>query len=164
MPPGQSVGRASRRVHVPGTTLRQRQLRKARWFLIAPVGPEGSPERRRTAGLLDCIGPLAKAHDATLVASHLQYTPQSITQEILTALQTSELVIADLTDLRANCLFEVGIRHALGLPMVLLAVAGTSLPFDLQDMRTLFYRDDLRGWQELSAGLARAIEASVNRR
>lgn len=43
----------------------------------------------------------------------------------LSDLRTSQLVIADLSLERPSCYFEVGLAQAIGLPVVLIAAAGT---------------------------------------
>jgi hypothetical protein len=48
----------------------------------------------------------------------------------------AELVLADLTDLNANALYQLGIRHATQKPAIHVARFGTVLPFDNALSRT----------------------------
>ena len=53
----------------------------------------------------------------------------------------ADLVIADLTDLNPNVFYELGVRHALRNGTILVAIEGTKLPFDVGDLRAVFYKD-----------------------
>jgi len=63
----------------------------------------------------------------------------SITQIIVEQLCRSRLVIADVTWQNPNVWYEVGIRHAVCSPTILIAQHGTVLPFDSDDVQTEFY-------------------------
>ena len=62
-----------------------------------------------------------------------------IREQILEDIQTADLVIADLTELTTNGYYELGARHASGLPTVLLAQTGHAIPFDMKDHRFVIY-------------------------
>lgn len=70
--------------------------------------------------------------------THRQEAP-FITQEIFNRLHRAELVVADLTGLRPNCFLELG--YALGRQhqLMVLARAGTKLPFDTAAVDTAFW-------------------------
>ena len=82
-----------------------------------------------------------------------------IVPRILWQLRESAFVIADLTDLRPNVLFELGYAIALDKPVVMTAKRDTELPFDVRDMPTVFWdpidmldlQDKLRAKVELIA-------------
>ena len=66
------------------------------------------------------------------------YEEPWINQEIFKQLHRSQVVLADLTGLRANCLVEVGYAFGRGLRTLLLAKEGVVLPSDLQMRPALF--------------------------
>src|SRR5437899_4978844 len=62
--------------------------------------------------------------------------PKALTPETLSHLTSDSLMVVDLggmtpeADLDSIVMYELGIRHALGLPVVLMAWKGQQLPFD----------------------------------
>lgn len=64
---------------------------------------------------------------------------QNILRDIVTAIETSDLVLADLTGANANVYYELGIAHALGKPVILLTQSISELPFDLRAYRVVAY-------------------------
>lgn len=65
----------------------------------------------------------------------------SINKSVIQHIYNADLVIADLTDLNPNVLYELGVRHALRNGTILVALEGTKLPFDVGDLRAVFYKD-----------------------
>ncbi len=65
--------------------------------------------------------------------------PDPIVQDILQELESAEIIIADLTNLNANVLYELGIAHTRCDSVILVACKGQSLPFDLAAIRCTFF-------------------------
>ena len=80
--------------------------------------------------------------------------PGFIINDIVYEIQSSQLVIADITPTdNPNVYFEVGYAVALRKPTILLAKKGTSLPFDIAGFRVLFYENSIGGKSKLEEGL-----------
>lgn len=62
-----------------------------------------------------------------------------ITDDLIREISGASLCIADITDLNANVMWEVGFAMALGKPILLITQSISQLPFDLKDMRTIGY-------------------------
>lgn len=73
----------------------------------------------------------------------------SINKQILELIYNSNLVIANLTSLNPNVMYELAFRHSTGKPVITIAERGTKIPFDVIDARTIFYRYDPLGMEEL---------------
>lgn len=131
-------------------------------FVVTPIGTAESRERRATEGLLSSvIRPALDPLGFRVEAAHEIAEPGSITSQIIERLLDWDLVIANLTGLNANVMYEVGVRHSVGKPIIVIAEEGTDLPFDVQDERTVFYVNDMRGVDELRGKLPRIVQGAL---
>lgn len=92
-------------------------------------------------------------------ADSSQY-PRAIVADILEELERAEIVIADLTGLNPNVLYELGIAHVRCDSVVLVCERGQALPFDLASIRCLFYDLSIpEGKEEFGLSLGRMLES-----
>jgi len=82
-----------------------------------------------------------------------------IMEDILTNISAADIVLADLTGKNANVFYEVGICHALGKPVLLLAQSVDDVPFDLRHRRVLLYEYSPRGCKRLEGTLRQNMNA-----
>ena len=85
----------------------------------------------------------------------------SINKSVIQHIYNADLVIADLTDLNPNVFYELGVRHALRNGTILVALEGTKLPFDVGDLRSVFYKDRVGAEKEAVPEIQRLIRALV---
>lgn len=64
--------------------------------------------------------------------------------DILQRIVTADLVICDLSSRNANVMYELGVRQAFNLPVVLIKDQRTERVFDIQGLRTVDYDEKLR--------------------
>jgi nucleoside 2-deoxyribosyltransferase len=82
--------------------------------------------------------------------------------DILESIRKADVVLADLTGKNANVFYEVGICHALGKPVLLLAQSIEDVPFDLRHRRVLLYEYTPKGCKRLEDMLEHNMNAVVS--
>jgi hypothetical protein len=82
---------------------------------------------------------------------------QNILKDIVLAINNSDLIVADLTDLNANVFYELGLAHALRKDVILLTQQLDELPFDLRSYRVISYSTNFRKIEELDLNLKRML-------
>ncbi|TDQ37384.1 hypothetical protein [Aureibacillus halotolerans] len=132
-------------------------------FIITPIGNAGSPTRRSADGVIKSVlKPELKKLGYEVSVSHEMTDSGSITRQILDKIISSDMVIANLTELNPNVMYELAVRHGARKPVVQVAVEGTKLPFDIIDERTLFFVNDMQGVTELKDKIGEVIESAEN--
>jgi hypothetical protein len=107
----------------------------------------------------EVIKEVCRRYEVKAVRADEIYGPGIIIGDVVQQITDSQLVIADITALNANVFFEVGYALALNKPIILLAKRGTSIPFDVQAFRILFYDDSIAGKAKLEEGLRNHLKA-----
>jgi tetratricopeptide (TPR) repeat protein len=131
-----------------------------RCFVIMPIGKEGSEEHAHFRSVFDVIikPSVEEAGFKVWRADESAFTG-SMTREIVEALATSELVIADLTNRNPNVYLELGIRHCLRRSGTIhLISADQALPFDVAGYRAIKYSTDF----DKIDGVRNELVAAIN--
>ena len=136
-------------------------VQKEQCFIITPIGDENSEIRRHIEGIID--GPITEAlgEQYEIVVSHRIREPGIITEQIKKMIFDSRLVIANLTTLNPNVMYELGLRCGIGKPVILIAENGTKLPSDLTLDRTVLYHNTVSGGRTLTNEL-RKVHAAID--
>lgn len=131
-------------------------------FIITPIGEEGSPENKAAMELIEhVISPVLQNHGFKPVPASKIYESGSINNQIIKRVIGDELVIANLTGLNPNVMYELGIRHAAKKTVIIMAEHGTKLPFDLKDERTIFYHNSMGGPDKAKVDLENMIAPAL---
>jgi hypothetical protein len=111
-----------------------------RCFVISPIGSRDSDTRIRADDVRDfVITPAVEPLGYKVQRADIFPEPGMIMQQVVEAIIDADLVIADLTDLNANVLYELAIRHETGKPVIMIAEESTKVPFDISQSRTIFF-------------------------
>jgi hypothetical protein len=128
-------------------------------FVIAPIGEETSAERKRVETIIrDVLKPTLGDNYQVFAAHHIK-KPGIITSQIVEMIFESDLVIADLTNVNGNVMYELAIAHLKEKQVLIIANKDTKLPFDISHNRVIFYEDNISG----SFSLKKEIEEAIKR-
>lgn len=126
-------------------------------FITTPIGNNNSEIRRAAEGAIDsAIIPalIENGYDRNKVyVAHRISDLGSINNQIIKHTIECDLVIANLTTLNPNVMYELAVRDAAMKPAILICDEETVLPFDVKEQRTLFYKNDMYGVIELKNSL-----------
>jgi hypothetical protein len=131
-------------------------------FVACPLDEDGTPVRTRTEGVLKyLIRPVLEDLGYNVVAPHEVQSPGDIPTDVVTHLVKDELVIADLTGVNPNVMYELGIRHSAREPVITICGEKRRLPFDIAQNRTIFYNPDTWLGQEETQAILRGHVETV---
>jgi len=103
---------------------------------------------------------VCQSYDFAINRTDKNPTTQRIYARIIEGIQHATFVIADVTYQSLNVYYELGFAEALGKDMIVIAKEGTELPFDTNDIPTMFFRNQTR----LEEALRTRIERLTGRR
>jgi hypothetical protein len=116
-----------------------RDTSKKLCFIVGPIGSPGEPVNDHANFLLEYIikPVMADFPEYRVVRQDENTTPGMIDTQIIVALRDADLVIADLSHLNPNALYEIGIRHMVSKPIIHMQLQDQRIPFDLSLYKTV---------------------------
>lgn len=132
-------------------------LQQPNCFVVMPFGRTPKEIKWFQGWYEIVIEPAIKECGYKAILSAAQEQPEAINDEIRRHLIFDPMVIVDLGGIHPedppnpNVMYELGIRHAFGLPVVLLAWETQQLPFDISNQRAI-----MGGREMLDIGPTRA--------
>lgn len=118
-------------------------------FIVMPSGRDASDQKWFRGWYEVVIKPSVVEVGYQPVLAAAEEQPGAINDEIRAHLALDPMVVVDLAgtepeeDPNPNVMYELGIRHALGLPLVMMAWKGQRLPFDVSNQRVIMEERDL---------------------
>ncbi|MFC3768381.1 hypothetical protein [Paenibacillus sp. GCM10012303] len=145
------------------TEVDQQGYSSKKCFIVTPIGGDNTDIRRAAEGVIDAVVvPILTNHfgflNSNITVAHRMPHPGSINKQVIQRILEDDLVIANLTGLNPNVMYELAIRHASRKPVITICENGTKLPFDIIEERTIFYANDMYGTVDLSNKLRVVIE------
>ena len=103
-------------------------------------------------------------HEIEFMRSKDEKKTGEITAEFINGILRAEIAIVDVSMTNSNVFYELGLRHAFRRrTTVIIAREGTILPFDIGQMRVIFYEDATETQQKDAAKkIAECIAKSLN--
>lgn len=88
------------------------------------------------------------------------FTPADITEDVKRLIMGSRAVIADLSGMKPNVIYELGFSHGCEKRVILVSSDSLdNLPFDFRQQRVIPYHASKSGLEELRSKLAEALKA-----
>ncbi|MDO5968869.1 hypothetical protein Q4Q35_03535 [Flavivirga aquimarina] len=147
-----------------------RRKKKSTVFVIMPFSENGTDEHSHFLSIYtDYIKPTIEESEGVALRGDDIIEPGSITIDLIEHLANTDIVIADLTNLNPNVLYELGIRHSLvskGTILILDESKTPNIPFDLSNYRVIKYKGDPQGLTHLKSELGKyfkQIASSINK-
>lgn len=134
---------------------------KRKCFIVTPIGSADDPIRRHIDGIIDQAIYPALNEKYDIDVAHRRYEIGSINDRVVKSIYNADLVIANLTGLNPNVMYELAIRYSFGKPAMVIAEKGTKLPFDVIDENTIFYINDPAGANDLKNNII-AFESNID--
>lgn len=143
-------------------------MSSGRLFVIMPFGvkPTGSLSEVLDFDRLyqEVLRPIAMEAGWEVLRVDEVVEPGSITTQAFRELFAADLVVADVTSTNSNVYYELGIRQALSPSgTVLVALAGTVLPFDISNQRVIFYERDFAADRSFASKYLEALDVEAAR-
>jgi hypothetical protein len=84
-------------------------------------------------------------------------TGHIVIEDIWTKINQAAFIIADVTGRNPNVMYELGIAHTVGKPVILITQDMKTIPFDFSHLRHYEYADNSDGKELFGAELKRII-------
>ena len=127
-------------------------------FFVSSIGSDGSEERQTSDFVMrNIISPVANKSGYETLRSDIINTANTIDQDIISQLNDSDIVIADVTGTNPNVMFEIGYRTAVNKPLIVMAQSVNDLPFDIHNIRVFTYPTKLPDLNDLQSRLGNMI-------
>ncbi|MBO6660613.1 MAG: hypothetical protein JJ909_00275 [Roseivirga sp.] len=90
------------------------------------------------------------------------YSKQRIVDDIWKSIRNCRFVLAELSGKNPNVMYEVGLAHAIGKPVIIITRNSDDVPFDLKALRYLFYDTNDPFWGEnLKTGIQNLVQKVI---
>jgi hypothetical protein len=101
----------------------------------------------------DHVAPTVKGLGLTIKRADDIFGTQPIVDDIWEGICESSIILADVTGRNPNVMYEIGLAHTIGKPVVIITQSIDDVPFDLRHYRCIIYSYNPRGIKELEERL-----------
>jgi len=123
-------------------------------FLIQPPHREFEPARI-------AISNAASEAGLSLLRADPLSQAKSLVDQVYAALESADLVIADVSFASPNAMYELGFAHGARRPVIMISSETPQVPFDIASLRILHYGRDLPELEALQHELASLLEQAL---
>lgn len=123
-------------------------------FLIQPLHRAFEPVRMAVVDAAQRAGLSLVRPDSTAETG-------TIVEQILDALGSADIVIADVSEANPNVMYELGFVHGTQRPVILISSDLPQVPFDIASLRAIHYGHDLKDLNEFRLEMEEALRTAV---
>lgn len=137
-------------------------------FVVMPFGRTEEEVRWYEGWYKEVVRPAVEEAGFEPVLSATEEKPSAINDEIRRHLALDPMVVVDLAGFKPsdqpnpNVMYELGIRHAMNLPVVMMAWKGQKLPFDVGNQRAVMEDRDFLSLSENRDKLVAFLESAAD--
>lgn len=138
-------------------------------FTVPPVAPEPDlvavmmPFAHEFARTFDEVRAACDALGLRCERGDSRWEDSMVIQDVFNLIYRSAVVVADLSGRNPNVMYECGIAHTLGRPVIPITRDSQALPFDLAHHRALAYLPNGEGFAEMRAALEIRLRSLTGR-
>ena len=126
-------------------------------FIVMPFDPMFNTQYERV------IRPAVESVGLDCVRGDEIFSKPNIMADIWKSMREARVIIAELTGRNPNVLYEVGLAHAVGKPIIFLTRDENDVPFDLKALRYRYYDTNDPFWGEnLKNSIQEMIKAALD--
>lgn len=109
------------------------------------------------------IAPSVQSCQWTIERADDYFSAGPVLEQVWERINESSFVLADLTGQNPNVMYEIGIAHTVGRPVMLITQNVEDIPFDLRHLRYVHYRNDAEGLSTLTKMIQSALTRLHNK-
>ncbi|CAL7899757.1 hypothetical protein [Fusobacterium necrophorum] len=118
--------------------LKEKSNQKEKCGIIRPISAMGDCSQQYWEEVEEIIkDSLSDDYDCSLVSENA--SPDIIQNTIIQRLYNDSIIVCDISQKNPNVMLELGIRLAFNRKIILICQEGEKVPFDVTNIRTLFY-------------------------
>ncbi|MBA1195557.1 hypothetical protein G7011_00320 [Pseudomonas plecoglossicida] len=136
-----------------GLELDRIQQREDLMFVLTPFHEDLKDE-------FDVVSDVGKNFGFQVLRGDEKLESGDIFRKILVLIASARIVVANISGRNPNVFYELGIAHALGKQVILLAQSESQVPFDVQSKPIVFYRNNRDLSERLASMIGRAMVSS----
>lgn len=91
------------------------------------------------------------------------FSASAIIDDIWSAINGAEVIIADCTGQNPNVFYEIGVAHTLGKPVITISQTLDDVPFDVKHRRAILYETTASGMVHFEEKLAKTLKSELLR-
>lgn len=107
---------------------------------------------------IDHVRPILERHGMTVDRADEIFGTQPIIEDIWEAINSAEVIIADVTGKNPNVMYEIGMAHTIGKSVIIMTQSVDDVPFDLKHYRCIVYSFTPRGVEALESQILGTVK------